>query len=340
MTPSTTTPRLAATLMVIIVALSLCGMARPAQARTYRIATVAWMGWSPLHVAQAKGFWARRGVRVEVVNYDDPIVILEAIKAGRIDFAMDMVGSLVGVYMQGTPVVALAETNWSHGGDKILIHKGRRMEQFLGQPVGVFLNLPSCLYFLGQYLKTQSLKLTQFRMVEMGPENLSAQFVAGRLPVIVNYEPWVNQALAGAPCTVLATSADYPGCIPECLWGYRKSLGGVPRADIVAIIQGWMDAAAWVNDPSHWPEFQNILNQSTFKAHAPYSELQLANMLKNVRIHTSQQLRERNRDGGGLFAYLSDLRDFLRENRMLAKDFQPRDIIDNSYVMEALGPKN
>ena len=56
--------------------------------KVYKIATVAWIGWSPLHVAQEKGFWDELDIAVKVVNYDDPIVILEAIKTGRIDFAM------------------------------------------------------------------------------------------------------------------------------------------------------------------------------------------------------------------------------------------------------------
>ena len=51
----------------------------------------------------------------------------------------------------------------------------------------------------------QNLRLLDFRIVEMGPEDLAAQFRAGRIPVIVNYEPWVTQAQRKTGAKVLAS---------------------------------------------------------------------------------------------------------------------------------------
>ena len=209
---------------IAVVCLFLCSFPNGATGRPYKIATVAWIGWSPLHVAEVNGYWDELGLDVEVLTYDDPIIILEATKANRIDFAMDMVGSLVGIYMKGEPVVALMETNWSHGGDKIIVRKEDRLENHVGGVIGVFLHQPSCLYFLDRYLQTIHLKLSDFRIVEINPRDLSAQFNAGRLPAIVNYEPWSQEALVHGNGRVLATSGDFEGCIPECLWGYRNTI--------------------------------------------------------------------------------------------------------------------
>jgi NitT/TauT family transport system substrate-binding protein len=309
----------------------------PAAAQPYRVATVAWIGWSPLHVAEVKGFWAEQGLDVQVVNYDDPIVILEAIKAGRIEFAMDMAGSLVGVYQEGEPVVALAETNWSHGGDQIVVRRGTTLRQQVGRPLGVFLKLPSCLYFLGLHLRERGLRLDQFRIVEINPEDLSAQFAAGRLPAIVNYQPWVRRAAALPSARVAATSADYPGCIPECLWSYRRTLARVPERDVVGLLAGWIKAARWAAEAANREEYRAILNLRTFAGHRSLSPARLEAMLANVRIHQPAELWERNRDGGGLHAYLRDLRGFLRENGLLRRDYRPGDILDNRYLLRALG---
>ena len=315
---------------------ALVPLVQGADNRLYRIATTAWMGWSPLHVAQEYGFWSRYGVAVEVVNYDNPIIIQEAIKAGRIDFAMEMVGSLVDIFMNDTSVVALAETNWSHGGDKILLQKGHTLQQHLADNVGVFLKQPSSLYFFGLYLKRHNLRLEQFRIVEIDADNLAAQFIAGRIPVMVNYEPWASRALRKTNSELLATSADFPGCIPECIWGYRSHLKRIPDSDIKNIIRGWIDAATWVNTLANWPAYKKILNRQTFAGHAPFSDADLAEMFDNVKIHQPKELLERNRTGGGLHIYLQKLKIFLKSNNLLKKNYTINDIFDNHFIMQVL----
>ena len=181
--------------LLATITLTLTGEARAQKPPAYRIGTVPWAGWSPLHVAEAEGFWRDEGVAVTVVSYDDPVIILEAIKAERIDFAMDMAGSLVGLYMDGVPAVILAETNWSHGGDKIIVKAGHDVSEYRGEPIGVFLKKPSCLYFLDKYLTTVGLRVADFRIVELEPDDLAAQFIAGRIPVILDYDPHAVRAV-------------------------------------------------------------------------------------------------------------------------------------------------
>ena len=298
--------------------------------------SVAWIGWSPLHVAMEKGFWDELDLDVKVMNYDDPIIILEAIKAKKIDFAMDMVGSLVGVYMKGEPVVAIAETNWSHGGDKIVVRKGDRLKNNIGNIIGVFLDQPSCLFFLGQYLKDVNLRLSHFRIVEINARDLSAQFIAKRLPAIVNYEPWVGEAVTKGKGVILATSADYRGCIPECLWAYRPTVEDTPSEDIHNLLKGWINAVLWLKNPENRNEFFEILRKQTFKDIKGIKDEHIAKMLKEVRIHSLPDLKERNENMGGLFRYLTSLKSFLEKENRLEKDFLPKTIFRNQYIMHVL----
>ncbi|MDY6822885.1 MAG: ABC transporter substrate-binding protein [Thermodesulfobacteriota bacterium] len=307
-----------------------------AECRSYRIATVAWIGWSPLHVAAANGFWDGLGVDVAVVDYDDPIVILEAIKAKKIDLAMDMVGSLVGIYMKGEPVVAIAETNWSHGGDKIIVREGDCLKNHKNDVLGVFLKQPSCLFFLDRYLQQVNLQLSDFRIVEVNSYDLSAQFIAGRLPAIVNYEPWANEAVRHGNGEVLATSADFRGCIPECMWGYRQVIGRIPDEDIHNILRGWIKAVRWLKDPANREAYFQILREKTFRTKADLTDEEISAMLKNVAIHYADTLYERNRNAGGLFGYLQALKGFLERNDMLQKNFVPADVFDNQWICHVL----
>lgn len=321
------------TIMIITVLMLLPAVAG---SRTYKIATVPWTGWSPLHVAETNGFWKAQGVDVEVVNYDDPIIILEAAKAGKIDLAMDMAGSLAGIYMAGEPVTALAETNWSHGGDKIIVQQGHSIDEYRMQPVGIFLDQPSGLYFLHQYLEPRGLALSDFRIVEIHPPDLTAQFIAGRIPVIVNYDPWATHAIIEGNGTALADSSQFPGCIPECLWGYRNRLKTIPAQDIKKILAGWLLAVEWILEPENRDAYFNILNTKTFHDLNDYSVEELAKMIDGVRIHNRKELIERNRTGGGLDTYLTNLKAFLAQTGRLDKQFKNSDIFNNQWIMEVL----
>lgn len=320
-------------LLLALLLLSLCS---GVEARPYRIATVAWIGWSPLHVADELEFWEARGLEVEVVNYDDPIVIIEAIKAGKIDLAMDMAGSLVGIYMKGEPVLAIAETNWSHGGDKIIVQNGECLRDHVQGVIGVFLKQPSCLFFLDRYLQKMELRLSDFRIVEINSRDLSAQFIAGRLPAIVNYEPWASEALEKGNGNILATSADFKGCIPECLWGYREVIDSMPEEDIHNILRGWIQAAKWIKDPANREAYYAILRSRTFKMQSWVTDEDLKRMLESVAMHSISTLKQRNRDAGGLCTYFRELKLFLDKNKMLEENFSPLDIFENRFILHVL----
>jgi ABC-type nitrate/sulfonate/bicarbonate transport system substrate-binding protein len=180
------------------------------------------------------------------------------------------------------------------------------------------------------------MKLKQFRIVEINSRDLSAQFVAGRLPVIVNYEPWAGKAVDRGNGVVLATSADFRGCIPECIWGYRRTVNTMPDEDIYKILTGWIKAVRWLRQPEHRDEYYTILKNRTFKTETALSDAALSEMLNAVSIHSLHELRERNKDAGGLFQYLIALRSFLNDNNMLHIDFSPDTIFENRYIVSVL----
>ncbi|MFP3929307.1 MAG: ABC transporter substrate-binding protein, partial [Desulfobacteraceae bacterium] len=216
------------------------------------------------------------------------------------------------------------------------VKAGNELRDHCGGPLGVFLNRPSCLYFLGRYLQPRGLCLSDFRVVEINPRDMAAQFAVGRLPAIVSYDPWALQAMEEGGGVCLATSADFPGCIPECLWAYEGLLKTVPPEDVIKMIQGWIRAVKWIGDPVNRAEFMEILSRRTFRKLGPFSEEDLSRLMEGVRIHSPEEMWERNRDQGGLREYLLSLREFLRENCLLNRPYEVPDIFDNRFVMEAL----
>lgn len=304
--------------------------------RSYKIGVVPWAGWSAVHVAEAMGFWSKRGVDVKVINLPNTQAIQSAMKKGILDISFEMVGSIVGLFMEGEPFVIIAETDWSNGGDKIIVKNDVDLATMKGKPLGVYWNLPSVTFFLNQYLSSQGLKLSDYKVVEMETSQLADKFISGLFSAIVSYDPDALRAQRQGNGKVVATSASYKGCIPEGMMMARQALQAMPKEDLLKIYKGYIEAANWLKAAENWQEYQNILNSRTFKDDAPYSEQDLKEMVDSVAIHDSAVMLERNSAGSGLESYLKELRLFLKENGMLKKEFTSKDIFDNTIILEAL----
>ncbi len=322
---------------IAVLTMVLCLMsASLAHARTYRIAVVSWAGFSPCHVADAKGFWRSEGVDIKLVTTSAPMH-LTMLKDRLVDLTFDMIGTVVGLLQNGTPVAIIAETGWSHGGDKIIVKKDADLSKLKDLPIGVYYDQPSVTFFLDQYLSRVGIDLSQARVVEMEPSTLADNFIADRLGIIVNFDPDALRAERQGNGKVVATSAAYEGSIPEGMIALNDVLESIPHDDQIKILRGWIKAAEWIQSPANWEEYQKILNERTFQNDAPYSESDLKAMVGAVRIHDRATLRERNRTGGGLHAYLKNLKSFLKRHDMLTKDFGIQAVFDNTAILEALG---
>jgi hypothetical protein len=135
---------------------------------------------------------------------------------------------------------------------------------------------------------------------------------------------------------VVATSATYAGSILEGMLSLKDNLATIPPADLAGIFKGWVQAVAWSQNPANWKEYMDILNTRTFKGSQSYSEKDLQEMMAAVRIHDPQTQLARNQTGGGLSAYLQDLKAFLTTNNLLKKNFTPEEIFDNKTIVDVL----
>jgi NitT/TauT family transport system substrate-binding protein len=322
--------------IILLTMIFVLAFASMAYARTYKIGVVPWVGWSAAHVADAKGFWKEQGIDVKVFNFPSNMAVHTALKNKRIDIGFDMLGTAVGLYLEDLPVVIIAETDWSHGGDKIIVKKDLNAADLKGKPVGVYLDQPSVGYFLNHYLSTIGLKISDVRMVEMETSVLADKFIAGLFNVIVSYDPDALRAEREGNGRVVVTSASYEGCIPEGMLVLQDNLETIPKEDLTKIFRGWVKAAEWSQDPANWKEYMEILNTHTFKEDDPYSEQDLQEMVAAVRIHNATALLERNQNYGGLQTYLENLKAFLASNNMLTRDFEPGEIFDNTTIVEVL----
>jgi len=320
------------TMIIMALTLIFTGIAH---ARTLGIGVVPWAGFSPAHVADEKGFWKALGTDVEVIGYENNINMKKALVHKRIDFAIDVSGIWVNLFMEGTPVTILAEIDWSFGGDKLIIKKDMNPASLKGQPLGVFSN--AVIPMVHKYLTENNLTLSDVQLIEQKVEELPSNFISGRFKAVVCYDPFAIRAEKEGNGKLAATSATYPGCITDSFAARTDVLKDIPKTDVVNIFKGWIKAVDWLNDKNNQKEYFDILNKRTFEGDSPYSEAELKEILSGVRIHDAAMLTKQNRENGGMSLYLKDFKTMLKENNMLKKDFSTQDIFDNTAIMEALG---
>lgn len=307
-----------------------------AQARTYKMATLPWVGYSPANVAEVKGFWKEAGIDVRVFNLHTLQAIDEALQNKTVDWAFGITGGEVELYAKGVPLKILAEIDWSYGGDKIVVKNNFDPNTLKTKPIGIYQAGPSLSFFLDHYLSTLGVKLSETTLNETELDVLTQNFIQGVFEVIVTYDPYALQAEREGNGKVAATSRDYPGVITDSIMILDEAVKDIPRQDLVNFFKGWLKAEAWIRDPANWKEYMEILNTYTFAGEGPYSEEDLRDMTASVKILDPALLRERNQPNGGLSQYLQELKAFLQTNEQLQKEFTAEAILDTSALLEAL----
>ena len=326
--------------LVVICFIGLMAGTSHAANKVYKLGiTPGWAGWAGFYVAKEKGFWEKRGVNVMNISIDSDNENIEAMKKGLLDLGIVMAGSLVDLNQEGSDIIALAETDWSHGGDKVVVKNGVDLKDLKGKPVGVYLNQTCVTYFFDKYLSTLGMKLSDFKVLEIEDDSaLTDKFISGVFSAIVTYDPEAMRAVDDGDGKVAATTESYEGCMPSSIVVSKSHLKSMPKEDLKKILLGYADAAEWLNDPANWKEYQTILNNVVFEddEEAPFSEEDLKEMVDSVIIHGKKELLERNKAGGGFEAYLKEAGEFLKSNGALKKEFTPADLCDTSILMEAL----
>ncbi len=321
-------------LITSLFAATLVADAADIEPRTYRIGMCPWIAWSPMHVAEAKGLWKKQGIDVQVINQLGEEEHTAAVENKRVDLAMDMIGNFIGMQQKGSDVTVIGEFDWSHGGDKVLV-KDAKVATNKGDTIGIYHNDPAVLMLLDRYLTERKLRLADVTIAEYDPEQLTGHFITGRFSTIISYDPYAMQVEKDGGA-VMASTAKYPGCMPEGLGGRRDVIATIPREDLAKILIGWLEGVKWMNDPANRQEYLQILNQKTFGGTAAYSDEEVQKMLANVRIHDRAELLRRNTDPVALPAFVADVRRMLSNNGLLKREFSVSTLVDTRVLVEVL----
>ncbi|CAM4169037.1 ABC transporter substrate-binding protein [Kibdelosporangium persicum] len=207
----------------------------------------AWPGWNVWQVAQEQGLFAQNGVEVELKWFDSYTDSLNALATGAIDAnSQTLNDTLMSVSGGARQTVVLVNDN-STGNDKIISRDGiAGVADLKGKKVAVEQGTVDH-YLLLLALAEAKLSEKDIELVPLVTDAAAAAFVAGRVDAVGAFAPFTTKALERPGSRAIATSAEFPGAIPDHLVVKSDLVKDNPQV-VQGVVNTWFATLAWIKD--------------------------------------------------------------------------------------------
>ena len=267
-----------------------------------KLAITPWIGDIGAAVAAEQGLWKKLGLEVQLINYQSDEDFRAAISGGAIDLCFDMTAMSISTIADGTDLMIYAETDWSHGGDKIILAKDLAAKALAGSTVGIYDDGPAVNLVLDAWLKREGVDPGKVERQTLETGLLTDAFNAGKFKAILNYDPQAGRAVSDGGGVVAATTADFAGIMPEGIAGKR----GLDPARLQAFFTGLIQGQVFAKDPAHLVAVTIAANVHLFPSD-PQKPEAIAEQIASVRLHGPAEILERNVGDAGLKGFVEQV---------------------------------
>jgi NitT/TauT family transport system substrate-binding protein len=207
----------------------------------------AWPGWLPWQVAQDKGLFTRNGVNVELKFYSNYTDSLLALETGALDAnSQTLNDTLISISSGAKQTIVLVNDN-STGNDKVIAREGiKSIADLKGRKIAVEQGTADH-YLLLLALRQAGLGQQDVVLQPQSTEAATTAFAAGQVDAVSASAPLTTKALQRPGSHAIATSAEFPGAIPNHLVVRPALIQEHPEA-IQALVNTWFDTLRWIKD--------------------------------------------------------------------------------------------
>lgn len=238
---------LGAAALLGVTALSACTSSDAESGAKITLGYSAWPGWFPWAVAQEQGLFEKNGVDVELKWFDSYTDSINALSSGAIDANSQTLNDTLSAVSGGAQLRVVLTNDNSTGNDQIIAREGiTSVADLKGKKVAVEEGTVDH-YLLLLALEEAQLTQEDIELVPMLTDAAAAAFVAGEVDAVGVFAPFTSTALELQGSQAIATSAEFPGAIPDHLVVSDKLVNERPE-DVQKLVNTWFDTIAWIKD--------------------------------------------------------------------------------------------
>ncbi len=213
---------------------------------TIRLGYSAWPGWFPWKVAEAKGLFAKNGVDVEMVWFDDYTASISALSAGKIDGNSETTNDAISAVAGGAARTIVLTNDNSSGNDQVIAKTAiADVKSLAGKNVAVEFGLVDH-FLLLLALQKAGVPQSAVHIKPLPTDKAAAAFAGGKVDACAVFAPFTTAATKTKLGHVIASSKDFPGAIPDHLVLAPALVKSRP-GDVAKIVKTWFDTLAYID---------------------------------------------------------------------------------------------
>jgi NitT/TauT family transport system substrate-binding protein len=206
-----------------------------------------WIGYAPWYIAQQEGYFAKYGLKVNIVNFEQDADRNAALVAGKTDVSNIDTGRTIQFANQGDPAVPLMLEDDSNGADAMMsVRSISTAAELKGQTVAYEFGTTSDL-LLHYYLLEHHMTFSSVKSVNVPAADAGTLLIAGKDKVVVTYQPYISEATSSPSAKnvhVFFSSAQAPGLISDFLVANKGWLAG-HATQARQLVEAWSDAITY-----------------------------------------------------------------------------------------------
>lgn len=200
-----------------------------------------WAGWWPWAIAESENLFAKHGANIELRWYDDYTKSMEDLAAGYIDGNCQTLNDTLSFAADAVKgeVVVLVNDN-SAGNDKIIAASGiNEVRELKGKQVAVEAGVVDD-FLLTLALEREGLSRDDVTIIDLETGAAVEAFVAAQVDAVGAFPPFWLTALKRPGAEEIASSAAFPGAIPDLLVVTAELTSNHPQ-QVQALVNTWFD---------------------------------------------------------------------------------------------------
>lgn len=326
--PPTTRNHSLATAATLLLALALLLLATGCERHLppLRVATIQWIGYQPLHLARAHGYFDPLPVRLAdfLSNRDS----LRAFRNGNVDVAALTLDEVLLLHSEGHDVRVILVMDYSDGADAIVSRPDiRSLAELKGHRVGVE-SMAAGAYLLARALESADLDSEAIEIVNIGAEQQIRAYREGRVDALATFEP-IRTRLLRLGARELFNSTDMPGEIVDVLITRQATIEQRPR-DLELLLRGWFQAMQHVRTQPQQSarELAGALELETTEYLQATEGLRFPSLQENCELFKGR--------GQQMQLTVQALSGFMHEKGLLVQEVSPGNLF-SARILQRLG---